>query len=169
MSVCKLIDRICLILYRAGGILLLAIMVCVVLDVAARAIFSATGGAIDLTFPGGIELVKYGLLFAILLAFPYAIDKGQLIVDLFTQKMSPTTIVRIDSFYTMVFGVFGGLLCWRFVDAWHNAQMSQELTQDLLIPLSNIYFLATIPLGLMALRGVSVGLAGLATGKEASQ
>jgi TRAP-type mannitol/chloroaromatic compound transport system permease small subunit len=104
------IDTLALILYRVSGLLLVVMMLSVVADVAARSLFAVTAGSVDLTFVGGIEVVKYGLLFAMLFAFPHAVDKGQIVVDLFTHNLAPGTLRWFDGFYTLCFGVFGALL-----------------------------------------------------------
>jgi len=154
----KAVDGLALILYWISGLLLVVMMLSVVFDVISRALFAATDGNLDLTFTGGIELVKYSLLFSMLCAFPYAVDKGQIVVDLFTQGWSNRTQRWTDGFYTICFGVFGGLLCWRFGLAGEEAEVSGELTQDLLIPMAPIYLAASAVLGVLALRGVVSGL-----------
>lgn len=162
----KAIDGLALILYRISGLLLLAMMFCVVADVSTRSLFAMTDGGIDLTFVGGIELVKFGLLFAMLFAFPYAIDKGQIVVDLFTHKLHERTLQLYDGVYTVCFGVLGALLCWRFYHAAEGAQMSGELTQDLLLPMAPIYLVSSAALALMALRGITCGILELLGRKE---
>jgi len=156
-SLIKVIDGVARILYRISGLLLMAMMFCVVLDVGARSLFAATDGALDLTFIGGIELVKFGLLFTMLFAFPYAVDKGQIVVDLFTHQLPERRLALFDGTYTICFGVFGALLCWRFIEAAEAAQMSGELTQDLLLPVAPIYLMSSVALGLLAIRGFVCG------------
>lgn len=162
----KAIDTMALILYRISGLLLVMMMFSVVADVAARSLFAMTEGAVDLTFVGGIELVKYGLLFAMLFAFPHTVDKGQIVVDLFTHKMPASQLRWFDGFYTFCFGVFGALLCWRFLEAAEASRMSGELTQDLLVPLAPMYLVSAIALAVLALRGFSCGILELMGKKE---
>jgi TRAP-type mannitol/chloroaromatic compound transport system permease small subunit len=155
----KAVDGLALVLYWISGFLLVVMMLSVVFDVVSRGLFAATDGNVDITFVGGIELVKYSLLFSMICAFPYAVDKGQIVVDLFTQGWSDRTQRWTDGFYTLCFGIFGGLLCWRFALAGEEAEMSGELTQDLLMPMSPIYWVASFALAVLALRGVVSGLA----------
>lgn len=162
----KAIDGLALILYRISGLLLLAMMFCVVADVGARSLFAMSGGSVDLTFIGGIELVKFGLLFTMLFAFPYAIDKGQIVVDLFTHQLHERTLQLFDGVYTLCFGVFGALLCWRFYHAAEGARMSGELTQDLLLPMAPIYLVSSAALAVMAARGLTSGILELLGLKE---
>ncbi|UTW10085.1 TRAP transporter small permease [Marinobacterium rhizophilum] len=162
----KVIDMLALILYRISGLLLVMMMLSVVADVAARSLFAVTDGSVDLTFVGGIEVVKYGLLFAMLFAFPHAVDKGQIVVDLFTHKLPASKLRWFDGFYTLCFGVFGALLCWRFFEAAGASAMSGELTQDLLIPLAPMYLVSAVALAVLALRGFSCGIRELLGKKE---
>lgn len=160
------IDTVAIILYRISGLLLVLMMLSVVVDVATRSLFAMTEGSVDLTFVGGIELVKYGLLFSMLFAFPHAVDKGQIVVDLFTHKLPASTLRWFDGFYTLCFGVFGGLLCWRFFEAAQASRLSGELTQDLLLPLAPMYLVSAFALGVLALRGFSCGVLELMGKKE---
>lgn len=66
---CKAVDSVALWMHRLSGLLLILMMTVVVADVATRALFTISGGGLDLTFLGGIELVSFGLLFCILFAF----------------------------------------------------------------------------------------------------
>jgi TRAP-type mannitol/chloroaromatic compound transport system permease small subunit len=160
------IDALALILYRISGLLLILMMLSVVADVASRSLFALTQGSLDLTFVGGIELVRYGLLFAMLFAFPHAVDKGQIVVDLFTHNLAPSTLRWFDGFYTLCFGIFGALLCWRFTEAAEASRLSGELTQDLLLPLAPLYLVSAFALGMLALRGFSCGILELMGEKE---
>ena len=154
----KAIDAVALILYWISGLLLVVMMLTVVADVLCRILFDLSNESINWTFIGGIEIVKYSLLFSMLCAFPYAVDKGQIVVDLFTHSWSTTTLRWFDGFYTLMLGVLGGLLSWRFFLAGEEAALSGELTQDLLLPMEPIYLLAAIPLAVLAVRGFSCAL-----------
>ncbi|MBM7456625.1 TRAP-type C4-dicarboxylate transport system permease small subunit [Oceanisphaera litoralis] len=157
----RIADFIALLMYRLAGVLIIFMMLVVVADVAARALFAVTAGGLDLTFVGGIELVKFSLLFSMLFAFPHAVDKGQIVVDLFTQQMDETRLRFFTGGYTICFGFLGGALCWRFFEAAHSATQTGELTQDLLLPLSNIYYVAALALAMLAARGLLAGQATL--------
>ena len=165
-------DRLALGMYQLSGALVVFMMLCVVADVAARALFAATDGGLDLTFQGGIELVRFSLLFAMLFAFPHAVDKGQIVVDLFTQQMDERRLRFFTGAYTLCFGFLGGAFCWRFFEAARGASLNGELTQDLLLPMANIYFVAALALAMLAVRGLLGGLNllfGTAPGTDAAQ
>ncbi len=157
----RIADFIALLMYRLAGVLIMFMMSVVVADVAARGLFSLTGGSLDLTFTGSIELVKFSLLFSMLFAFPHAVDKGQIVVDLFTQQMDAARLRFFTGAYTLCFGFLGGALCWRFLEAARSTSETGELTQDLLLPLSNIYYVAALALSMLAIRGLLTGLATL--------
>ncbi len=141
-------DSIAMLMYRLSGVFIFAMMMLIVTDVAVRTLFSLTAGRVDLTFTGGIELVNFSLLFSMLFAFPHAVDKGQIVVDLFTQQMNAARL----RFFT-------GALCWRFIEGGLSAAESGELSQDLLIPLSGIYYVGAIALSMLAVRGLLTGYA----------
>ncbi|HLQ84604.1 MAG TPA: hypothetical protein VK110_00485, partial [Salinisphaeraceae bacterium] len=64
MGVCaRLVDGIALALFRVASVLLFLMMLIIMLEVIGRALFGATGGALDIALPGTIELVRHGLLF----------------------------------------------------------------------------------------------------------
>lgn len=162
----KAVDAVALFLYTISGVLLVAMMLCVVADVGARSLFAISNGAIDLTFVGGIELVKYGLLFCMVFAFPYAVDKGQIIVDLFTQNMGERMQRGVDGLYIICFGLFGALLSWRFFEAGLAARANGELTQDLLLPMGPVYMVASGALAVLAVRGLLCGITDLIFGRK---
>ena len=80
-----LISRLCQLI---GGISLIIIVLVTMLDVIARYIFKLTGGEFGFTVKGSVEIVSYFMLFALLGAFAAFVERSQIIVDVFTQKMS---------------------------------------------------------------------------------
>ncbi|MDY0206032.1 MAG: TRAP transporter small permease subunit [Pseudomonas sp.] len=155
----RLADSIAMMMYRLSGVFIFTMMMLIVTDVAVRTLFSLSDGRFDLTFTGGIELVNFSLLFSMLFAFPHAVDKGQIVVDLFTQQMDASRLRFFTGAYTICFGFLGGALCWRFIEGGISAAESGELTQDLLIPLSGIYYIGAIALSMLAIRGLLTGYA----------
>ncbi|HZJ91762.1 MAG TPA: TRAP transporter small permease subunit [Thiopseudomonas sp.] len=155
----RVANSIAMMMYRLSGVLIFIMMLLIVSDVTVRTLFSLSDGSIDLTFTGGIELVNFSLLFSMLFAFPHAVDKGQIVVDLFTQQMDASRLRFFTGAYTICFGFLGGALCWRFIEGGISAGESGELTQDLLIPLSGIYYIGAIALSMLAVRGLLTGYA----------
>nr|WP_246624724.1 TRAP transporter small permease subunit [Oceanobacter mangrovi] len=133
-------------------------MLTICADVVLRSLFSISDGAFGFTISGAIEIVRFGLMFAMLLAFPYAVDKGQIIVDIFTGNIPVRYRDIMDGVYLMLFGGFAGLLCWRFAEGAHVARMNAEKTQDLMLPLEWLYGPAAVILALVALQSALGGL-----------
>lgn len=146
--------RVAQAMYFLAGALLLAMVTVILVEVIGRTLFGVTAGAIDLTFIGGIELVSFGLLFTILFTLPYAVSRGQVIVDLFTDGLSERTKGILAGVYTLGFGVLGAAMTVRFIESAHSVAASGQVTQDLLMPLSIIYGVTAFATAILALRGV---------------
>ncbi len=152
-------------MHRVSGLLLILMMTLVVVDVATRTLFSVSSGEFDLTFLGGIELVSFGLLFCILFSLPHSVNKGQVVVDLFTQNISQTVDRLVSSLYTLGFAALGLAMSWRFYHAYQEALSSLETTQDLQIPMSHLYLLACFATAVLGLRSLLVSVQALVPGR----
>ena len=97
--IARLVDAVAYYMMQLSGLLIVTMMVTVLLDVTTRFVFGVTDGGIDLTFVGGIEIVKFGLLFTILFALPYCVDRSQVVVDLFTERLSERKKSFLESIY----------------------------------------------------------------------
>lgn len=157
-ALAQIVHRVSYAMHLVSGALLIAMMVVVLADIVSRTMFGASGGAIDLTFRGGVELVSYGLLFLVLFALPYSVTRGQVIVDLFTEKLSTRTNAILAGIYTLGFGLLGVGMSIRFIEAVGRVAQSGETTQDLLIPLTWMYGVTAFATVMLALRGLVVGV-----------
>jgi len=158
-----LVERVSLYMQLLSGVLIVSMMVTVLADVTTRALFRMTDGGLDITFIGGIELVKYGLLFTVLFALPYCVDKSQVVVDLFTERLAERKKALLESIYFVGYAVLGSGMTIRFYHAIGNAAMSGETTQDLLIPMNYIYALTTFATAVLAIRSLLVAKQRLCT------
>ncbi len=158
--------RLARVLHILSGFLLVAMILVVLLDVASRSLFGASGGELDVTFPGGVELVSFGLLFMVLFALPYSVDRGQVIVDLFTERMPERAKAVLSAVYTLGFALLGFAMAIRFYEAIGGALASGETSQDLIIPLYYIYALAAFATAALGLRALLVALRGIFGGGE---
>lgn len=140
----------------AGGAILIFSMAAVLADVLTRTVFGASGGNIDLTFRGSYEIVRYGLLLSILYALPYALKDGQVIVEIFTEKMPEKFKNYTAGFFVFFFGVFGFVLSSGLLERISNATRSGETSQDFGIPMGYIYSLALVGTLMLGIRGISV-------------
>lgn len=122
-------------MYGISGFLLIVMAVVTLVDIASRAVYSASSGAIDFTFIGGIEIVKYSLLISLMMAMPEFVRQSQVIVDLFTDKLPARTHEVMEAIYLFGFALLGAGISWHFYHAIASYQMYGETTQDLLIPI----------------------------------
>ncbi len=152
----NLVNRAALIAHWGAGFILVSMMFITLADVVTRAIFNFTDGGIDWTFVGGIELIKFGLLFAILLTLPHSVAQSQVIVDLFTEKMNQRLKIYLEAFYNLGFALLGAGMSVRFFEAIEAASLTGETTQDLQIPLQYIYVGVVIATTLLAVRALII-------------
>ena len=87
-----LLRRIALWFALAGGLIASMVALNTVVSVLARAIISKP-------IPGDIELTQFGVALAISLCLPWCqLHSANIIVDFFTQKLSPPRQARLDAF-----------------------------------------------------------------------
>lgn len=135
-------------------ILLTLMMLIIVGDVITRGVFGATGGAVDLTFRGGIELVRFSLLFTIVCALPAVVEEGQVVVETFTNRFSDRKKAFMFAFYLIGFLAFGVILAIGWYKSGMAAMSHGETTQDLKIPKGPIYFGAGVCALVLAARAL---------------
>lgn len=162
-QITRLVDAIAFWMQQLSGVLIVAMMVTVLLDVTSRFVFKVTDGGLDLTFIGGIEIIKYGLLFTILFTLPYCVDRSQVVVDLFTERLSDRKKSFLEGIYFLGYTLLGTGMTIRFYEAIHGAVMSGTTTQDLLIPMNYIYALTTFATAVLAIRALLVAKQRLCT------
>lgn len=139
-----------------GGAILIFSMLAVLADVVTRTIFGATGGNINLTFRGSYEIVRYGLLLSMLYALPYALKDGQVFVEIFTEKLPQRIKNIMAGVFVFFFGIFGFLLTNGLLERIERAARTGETTQDLGLPLGQIYYFALIGTVMLGIRGITV-------------
>lgn len=150
-SLSRVFGKLTLLMHWIGGVFLIGMMFSTLLDVITRGLFSLTDGAVDWTFIGGVELVKYFLLFTVLFILPHSVSRSQVIVDLFTDHFSERKKQFFEAFYLMCFAFLGGAMSYSFYHLIDEAAMSYETTQDLLIPMTYFYAVATFATAILCL------------------
>ena len=145
-------------MHWASGAFLIVMILAVLADVISRSLFGATRGGVDLTFRGSFEIVSYGLLFMVLFALPYSVSRGQVVVDLFTERLGEWAKGLLSGAYVIGFGLLGLGMAVRFFKAAERVAASGETTQDLLIPMWFFYAVACFAASILMLRGLLVGL-----------
>ena len=151
-----------LVMFRASGVLLLLMMVTILVDIVTRTAFGFSGGAVDLTVTGGVEIVRYGLLLMVLFALPHTVVRGQVIVDLFTNGLSQDAKDRLAGLFSLGFAALGTAMAVRFYGDVHHAMATGETTQDLLIPVWILQALACFATAVLAVRATTAGLTQIA-------
>lgn len=90
-----------------GGLIFVAIVLMSIVSIVGRKLFAAP-------IPGDVEILQMAVAFASASFFAYChLNGGDVKVDFFTAKASPTTIHRLDAFGSLLVGIFGALITWR--------------------------------------------------------
>ncbi|ROO28990.1 TRAP transporter small permease [Salinisphaera orenii] len=166
----KVLMRLSIWLERAAlaiaGVALLAMMMVTVIDVALRFLFQLTDGTSGLTFMGSVELVKYLLLAALLGAMAGHVEKSQVVVEVFTNKLGDAIKARIAGLNLLIFAAVGVVLVWGIHEAARSAAEFGEVTQDLAMPKFVIYEMAAVLLVIFTVRSLIHGIRGLVQGVD---
>lgn len=164
----QIIERITHVMHSLGGVFLIAMMTVTLADVITRGIFTMTGGAVDLTFLGGIEMVQYSLLFTVLFILPHSVSRSQVIVDLFTERLQPRTKHALEGVYLFCFGLMGVGMSYSFYHHFSEAAATYETTLDLMIPLTYFYAVACFATVMLAISAATYSFQLIFCGKAKS-
>jgi TRAP-type C4-dicarboxylate transport system permease small subunit len=138
-----------------GGLVSLATAVVVVASVFGRwfrgSAFSSLApwiGPID----GDFEYVKMGTAVAVFAFLPYAqAMRSNIVVDTFTNKLSPRTVDRMDAFWDLVYAAMMGVLTWCMVLGTMDFYRSGETTMMLQLIVWPAIAVCTVLSGLITL------------------
>ncbi|MFC1236553.1 TRAP transporter small permease subunit [Vibrio sp. F74] len=162
----RVMERLTFVMHMISGTTLICMMFVTLFDVLSRSLFEATNGSVDITFIGGVELIKYGLLIVVLFALPHSLGRSQVIVDLFTDTLKTRTKATLEGFYILGFVLLGSGMSYRFYCAIEEAEMSGETTQDLLIPLGYLYGISSFATAVLAITALLSSLNLFIHGRE---
>ncbi len=137
-----------------GGISLIIIVLATIADVVSRYIFKLTGGEFGFTIKGSVEIVSYFMLFALLSAFAAYVERSQIIVDVFTQKMPQAVKGYMMGTFMMGFFLIGIVFTWGLYESAVDAVHFGKVTQDLRISMMPIYALSAFLSMLLAIRAL---------------
>jgi TRAP-type C4-dicarboxylate transport system permease small subunit len=137
-----------------GGISLIIIILATMADVVSRYVFKLTDGQLGFTIKGGVEIVSYFMLFALLAAFAAYVERSQIIVDVFTQKMSQAVKGYMMGAFMMGFFLIGVVFAWGLYESAVDAVHFGKVTQDLRISMMPIYALSSVLSVLLAIRAL---------------
>lgn len=135
-----------------GGVSILLIVLVTMSDVVTRYIFKLTSGEFGFTIKGSVELVSYLMLFALLSAFAAYVERSQIIVDVFTQKMGQTLKAYMMGTFMLGFCVLGLIFTLGLYDNAIDAANFGKVTQDLRISMTPIYGFSAFLSLLLAIR-----------------
>lgn len=158
MKILQNLAKLCAIL---AGVLLTAItfMTCISL------IGRNTTGA---TLVGDFELTGVAAGAAIALFMPFCqIQRGNIIVDFFTSRLSPDINSKLDRFGALLLAILFALLAWRTTLGGLNSWSTHSETQILGFPEWTVYVTMVPPFVLTAAIGIYQSLFGFGEGVEA--
>lgn len=151
IKISTLISRFCQFI---GGISLVIIVLVTIADVAARYVFKLTGGEMGFTVKGSVEIVSYFMLFALLAAFAAYVERSQIIVDVFTQKMSKALKGYMMGTFMVGFFFIGLVFTWGLYESAIDAIEFGKVTQDLRLSMMPIYLISSVLSFLLAIRSL---------------
>lgn len=152
------LDRLALGLFRLAGVCLVLMMFTVLAEVGSRTLFGLTGGRLDITFTGGVEMVGALLLAMVLFALPHALDRGQVTVDLVADRL-PAGLRRVlGGLFYLGFAGLGTVMAGGLMLDTAQSLANGQTTQDLLLPMALFHALGAMAATLLALRGLRVAV-----------
>lgn len=151
VKISTFISRLCQLI---GGISLIIIVLTTMLDVMARYIFKLTGGEFGFTVKGSVEIVSYFMLFALLAAFAAFVERSQIIVDVFTQKMPKSIKGYMMGVFMLGFFIIGIVFAWGLFESAVDAIEFGKVTQDLRVSMMPIYLVSAFLSALLAIRSL---------------
>lgn len=157
-----LISKVCQII---GGFSLIFIVMVTISDVVTRYLFKVTDGNFGFTVKGSVELVSYFMLFSLLSAFAAFVERSQIIVDVFTQKLNKNLKAYLMAIFLLGFMVAGLIMAWGMYENMHDAIKYSKVTQDLRLPMTPVYALGSLLCLLLAIRSLIESLKILKTGE----
>jgi len=90
-----------------GGLIFLALVVMLVVSVVGRKLFS-------FVVPGDVEVLQMYAALGSSMFFAYChMVQGDIKVDFFTHNMTPYKVAFLDSFGSLMVGLFGVIIAWR--------------------------------------------------------
>lgn len=150
-KVSTLISRLCQFI---GGISLIILVLVTIADVATRYVFKVTDGELGFTIKGSVEIVSYFMLFALLSAFAAFVERSQIIVDIFTQKMPKSIKGYMMGLFMLGFFIIGVFFAWGLYESAIDALEFGKVTQDLRVSMMPIYMVSAFLSVLLAVRSL---------------
>ncbi|HSF96757.1 MAG TPA: TRAP transporter small permease subunit [Thermohalobaculum sp.] len=133
----------------------LAVLFAVVaVNVAGRALFDATGQAVNLMIPGAIEVSRYAMMVMVLAALPRAAEAGLVRVDLLIARLPAVLAGLLERLWALAVAAFAAAAGWLLLEDAALQATRGDVTQDLELPLWLITGFAGLALAALALTGL---------------
>ena len=149
--------RLCDVIAAAALAVLLAV---VATNIAARALYDATGQAIGLMIPGAIELSRYALMLLVFAALPRAAEAGMVRVDLLIERLPSALRAGLERLWALGTAAFGGAAAWLLLAKARLEAEHGAVTQDLGIPMWLLTGTAGVGAGVLCLTGLWLAFRG---------
>jgi TRAP-type C4-dicarboxylate transport system permease small subunit len=133
----------------------------VALNVVGRALFDATGHAVNVMIPGAIEISRYALMVAVLASLPRAAETGMVRVDLLIERLPAGLASLLDRLWAMAIAAFGAAAGWLLLDEALLQVTRGDATQDLELPLWLFTGFAALAMAALSLTGLWLALRGI--------
>lgn len=141
----RVLRRLALLCAMAGCLAACAVALLTVVSIVGRSLWSYP-------IPGDVELSQFGIALCIALCLPWCqLQRGNIIVDFFTQKASPRTRRWLDGMGSLLLAVMLALLAWRSAAGALAVREAQETTMILALPMWISYAALAPGLALTAL------------------
>jgi TRAP-type C4-dicarboxylate transport system permease small subunit len=151
----KLLLRLC----DTIALIALAVLFGVVaVNVLGRALFDATGQAVNVMIPGAIELSRYSLMVLVFASLPRAAEVGMVRVDLLIEHLPPMLEGLFDRLWSLVIAAFGAAAGWLLIGEALVQAHRGDATQDLEMPLWLYTGFAGLMAAALALTGLWLAL-----------
>ena|SRR6218665_825070 len=125
----RLLRRLALGCALAGCAAACAVAVLTVASIAGRALWSHP-------IQGDVELSQFGIALCIALCLPWCqLQRGNIVVDFFTQKAGPRTLRVLDGAGSLLLAMMVGLLAWRSTVGALAVHEAGETTMILGLPM----------------------------------
>lgn len=132
----------------------------VAVNVLGRALYDASGHAVNLMIPGAIEISRYALMVLVFAALPRAAAAGMVRVDLLIEHLPSHLEVLLDRLWALAIAGIGAALAWLLLaEAWLQAGRG-DLTQDLGLPLWPLTGFAGLAAAVLAFSGLRLMIRG---------
>lgn len=157
LLVSRQLARLCQLL---AGLALIALMGVTIADVLMRLLFRLSGGALNWSVVGSVELVSYLMMFSLLAAMAANVEKSQVVVEAFSHRLSEPLKQRLSGIFLFGFVALGAVVALGLWQEGASAARYGQVTQDLRLPMGPIYQFGALLCVLLTLRSLLHALLG---------